>query len=119
MIIARHFEFHAAHHLPNHPGKCKRPHGHSYRLLVSVSGPVDSTTGMVMDFADLKHAVQTQVLDLVDHQDLNTILSNPTAELLIEWMWNRLAPHLPLHELTLYETSRCFVRYRGPESKDA
>ena len=119
MIIARQFEFHAAHHLPNHPGKCRRPHGHSYRMEVSIAGPVQNDSGMVMDFADLKAIVKVRVLDVVDHRDLNKVLSNPTAENLVVWMWEQLAAHLPLHEITLHETSQCYVRYHGPEDRKA
>src|SRR5882724_8346352 len=54
--IFREFTFEAAHRLPNVPEghKCQRLHGHSYRVTVHVSGPVDPATGMVMDFADIK-----------------------------------------------------------------
>jgi 6-pyruvoyltetrahydropterin/6-carboxytetrahydropterin synthase len=114
MIVARCFEFQAAHHLPRHPGKCRRPHGHSYRLEVLCEGPVDPESGMVVDFADLKAAVQERVLDRFDHRDLNDILENPTAELIAAWIWDELREaDLPIQEIRLWETSTCYVVYRG------
>jgi 6-pyruvoyltetrahydropterin/6-carboxytetrahydropterin synthase len=56
-------------------GKCNNPHGHghNYALEVTVSGPVDQRTGMVCNLVDLDDAVQQQILDLFDHQNLNTL----------------------------------------------
>src|SRR5579884_2110533 len=67
-IITREFRFEAAHHLPGHRGKCRRPHGHSYRLQVSLRGPIidtpgQSDDGMVIDFEDLKHIVDATILE--------------------------------------------------------
>ena len=61
-----------AHALHRYDGACANIHGHSYRLEVTVSGPVitDPThpkCGMIMDFGDLKQIVQTTVLDEFDH----------------------------------------------------
>ncbi len=50
--VTRSFSFEAAHQLPWHPGKCRRLHGHNYRLEVTVQGPVGEN-GVVMDFDDL------------------------------------------------------------------
>src|SRR5215475_11828058 len=67
-IITREFTFEASHHLPGHRGKCRRPHGHSYRLQISLRGPIieapgQSDDGMVMDFDDLKQIVNDMLLD--------------------------------------------------------
>jgi len=84
MIIAREFRFEAAHFLPGHP-KCGRMHGHSYRLVVAVEGPVGEN-GMVMDFSQLKDIVQSAILNRVDHRPLNDvpgIRKPPTVENLL------------------------------------
>ncbi|WP_218032189.1 6-pyruvoyl trahydropterin synthase family protein [Dictyobacter kobayashii] len=67
-IITKEFAFEAAHHLPNHRGKCRRPHGHSYRLQISLRGPIlqapgESSDGMVMDFDDLKSIVNATIIE--------------------------------------------------------
>ena len=114
MRVRRRFEFEAAHQLPHHPGKCRRLHGHSYRLLVTVDRPVDGLTGLALDFGDLKRVVQERVVDVLDHGCANDLLDNPTAERMAEWVWARLAPALPgLAEIELFETRSCSVVYRG------
>ena len=114
MRIRRQFEFQAAHSLPRHPGKCRRLHGHTYRLVVTVDRPVDPMTGMVMDFADLREVVGRHVLDEMDHGSMNDLMDNPTAEEMTTWIWNRLAESLPgLVEIELHETRDCSVIYRG------
>lgn len=108
------FHFCAAHRLPYYDGPCFRMHGHNYTLEVTVGGPVDPKTGMVLDFEELKRIVNTHVLAAVDHQVLNDLMDNPTAEHVIAWAWERLKGHLPeLRELRLWETPEYSVVYRG------
>jgi 6-pyruvoyltetrahydropterin/6-carboxytetrahydropterin synthase len=103
------FTFEAAHRLPWHPGKCAGLHGHSYRLDVTVTGPLDDN-GIVMDFDDLQAAVHGLVIDQWDHSDLNLILDNPTAELLANRAWELLAEAgIPLVGVRLWETPQSWV----------
>lgn len=114
MRVRRSFRFEAAHRLPGHPGKCSRPHGHSYRLVVSVERPVDPASGLAIDFGDLKAVVREAVVQRVDHRDLNDVMDNPTAENVAVWAWNLLIDLLPgLVEIELHETESCSVVYRG------
>lgn len=119
MEIYKEFTFDAAHYLPNAPQghKCARLHGHSYRIEVSIHGPVQKDTGWVLDLADVRVAFQP-VLDQLDHYSLNEIegLSNPTSENLACWIWERLRPSLPmLSQVVVRETctSGCVYRGRG------
>jgi 6-pyruvoyltetrahydropterin/6-carboxytetrahydropterin synthase len=104
--VTRTFSFDAAHQLPWHPGKCRNLHGHTYRLEVSIEGPVGDL-GIVRDFADIADLVQREVLDRYDHSYLNDIIDNPTAELLAADIWKRLEavaePALTLAGLKLWE----------------
>jgi 6-pyruvoyltetrahydropterin/6-carboxytetrahydropterin synthase len=111
--VVKDFSFEAAHFLPNVPEghKCRRIHGHSFRGEIAVRGPIDARLGWVVDFADLKRAVDPIVSEL-DHYLLNDIagLENPTSELLAIWIWKRVATHVAnLHRVTIEETcsSRC------------
>jgi 6-pyruvoyltetrahydropterin/6-carboxytetrahydropterin synthase len=107
------FSFCAAHRLPRHPGRCFRMHGHTYRLQVVVSGDLNGTTGMVVDFFDIEEAVRP-VVDSVRDTCLNERLENPTAEAIVAWLWLQVRPALPqLTELRLFETEACHVAYRG------
>ena len=112
------FRFEAAHSLPNVPPdhKCRRFHGHSYRVDIHVTGPVDPEAGWVMDFDEIKRAF-APVLEDLDHRALGDIegLANPTSEILAAYLWGRLSGKLPLlSAVTVWEsdTSRCV--YRGP-----
>ena len=115
--LIRTFRFEAAHALPNVPAdhKCHRLHGHSYRVDVHVEGPIDPDKGWVMDFGDIKKAIQP-ILDDLDHRMLSDLpgLANSTSELIAAYIWDRLKGKLPLlSAVAVWEsdTSRCV--YRG------
>ena len=65
----------AAHHIPNHKGKCINLHGHSYRVGVTIVGLHDSQKGIFIDFGDIK-----QHIDRFDHANINNTLKFPSAE---------------------------------------
>lgn len=117
MEAFKEFTFEAAHRLPNvlSGHKCSRLHGHSYQVAVHVEGPVDDRAGWVMDFADIKCAMEP-ILAQLDHYYLNEIdgLDNPTSEVLARWIWDRLAGSLPgLTQVTVRETCTSGCVYRG------
>lgn len=119
--LEKDFDFEAAHYLPNVPEghKCRRMHGHSFHGKVVVRGEIDPRTGWLIDFADLKRAVEPVVTRL-DHYLLNEIpgLENPTSENVAVWIWNALAPALPqLHRVTIEETCTSRCHYFGPTVK--
>jgi 6-pyruvoyltetrahydropterin/6-carboxytetrahydropterin synthase len=118
VLIRKSFTFEAAHVLPNHPGKCSRLHGHSYRLDVTLAGPLQPdgpAAGMVEDFEVVSRVVKAAVIAELDHRSLNELIENPTAENIVRWVWGRLASELPLlTELTLWETRKaCVVLSKG------
>jgi 6-pyruvoyltetrahydropterin/6-carboxytetrahydropterin synthase len=114
--VYRDFGFEAAHLLPNVPPghKCARLHGHSYRVRVHVSGPVDPWTGMVVDFAEIARRFDP-LHDRLDHRYLNEVegLDNPTSENLARWIWDHLSGVLPVSRVTVAETCTSGVEYRG------
>jgi 6-pyruvoyltetrahydropterin/6-carboxytetrahydropterin synthase len=117
MEIFRVFQIEAAHYLPNVPEghKCRRLHGHSFRIEVRVGGEVGAESGWVMDFADVKRAFQP-LFDQLDHHCLNDIdgLENPTSENLARWIWRRLQPALPgLKRIVVQETCTAGCSYSG------
>lgn len=116
--LVRDFRFEAAHRLPNVPEghKCARLHGHSFRVEVVVVGPVDPERGWVIDFADIDRVVDPVIAQL-DHRYLNELpgLANPTSEVLAVWLWERIAPALPLlAAVAVAETCDSRCTYRGP-----
>ncbi len=111
--------FEAAHRLPNVPEghRCARLHGHSYRVRVTVRGPVDARSGWVVDFAVVEHAAHSLIAQL-DHRTLNDVkgLENPTAEHIARWLWNGIEPSLPgLWSVTVEEGQGMGCTYRGRE----
>lgn len=107
-------------------GKCNNPqfHGHNYELITSVTGNIDPETGYVIDMKVLKDLIKEEIEDKFDHKNLNEQVEefanlNPTAENISVIIWNKLRakldPKLDL-EITLYETPRNFVTYKGEKS---
>ncbi|MDQ6827191.1 MAG: 6-carboxytetrahydropterin synthase QueD [Candidatus Eremiobacteraeota bacterium] len=117
MQIRKQFTFEAAHVLPHHQGKCASLHGHSYRLEVGLGGDVQTEgpqRGMIEDFEVLASIVRRTVIDQLDHNSLNALIENPTCEVILGWIWERLKPELPrLEELVLWETSTCCAVLRA------
>ncbi len=131
--LHRRYRFSASHRLHNAEmseeenratyGKCNNPHGHghNYTLEVSVSGPVDQSSGMVCNLADLDGFVHTEVLERYNLQNLNTLQEFaqivPTTENLCVEIFEILQrgfPHAHLERAKLEETSMNSFEYAGP-----
>lgn len=133
MIVTAKLDFSAAHRLNNPAkdaewnrsvyGKCDNPsgHGHNYVLEVSVEGPIDPETGMVIDLKRLKDIMRERVINRVDHTNLNVDVDFlqgviPTAENLARAFWEQLAPAIVegrLRRVVLHETERNSAVYEG------
>ncbi|MBI4913587.1 MAG: 6-carboxytetrahydropterin synthase QueD [Acidobacteria bacterium] len=114
MILRKEYGFESAHFIHNHPGKCRNLHGHSYKLMVSLEGPVNPETGMIIDFDDLTKIVDERVISRLDHRFLNDLIPLSTAENIAVWIWGELKSALPeLVQVEVFETSDNCVIYRG------
>ena len=104
-------------------GLCNNPngHGHNYVLEVTVKGEVDPETGMVLDLKALKKLINEEIINKVDHKNLNVDVDFlkgviPTAENIAIHIWNILESKIEsgeLHEVKLFESERNFVVYHG------
>ena len=117
MKITQAFTFEAAHMLPHVPPahRCRRMHGHSYRVELRLEGPVDPATGFVIDFFDVEAAF-APLLAQLDKNCLNEApgLENPTAENIAIWIWERSKPALPqLVCVKVFETPDCWAEFEG------
>ncbi|XP_063995220.1 6-pyruvoyl tetrahydrobiopterin synthase [Diachasmimorpha longicaudata] len=105
-------------------GKCNNywGHGHNYTVEVTVRGPVDSKTGMVMNIADLKVYIQKVLMDQLDHKNLDrdvpyfaNVIS--TTENVAVYVFDQLRTIMPnpslLYEVKIYETDKNIIVYRG------
>ena len=132
--ITRQEEFSAAHRLFRSDwsderneamyGKCANPHyhGHNYVFEVTLRSPVNPETGMAYNLADLKNLMRRQVVEALDHKNLNEdaagFMKNriPTAENIAISIWECLAEYIDteiLYRVRLYENERNFVDYYG------
>lgn len=117
MEIFVEFSFDSAHFLPTVPAthKCRRMHGHTYRLKVWVEGPLDETFRWVIDYAFIKSAVD-RIIEQLDHRTLNEIpgLEIPTCEIIAQWIATRLGlisfGSARISAIELRETERAGVR---------
>jgi 6-pyruvoyltetrahydropterin/6-carboxytetrahydropterin synthase len=124
VLVGRRETFNAAHQLYDPGlsdeenrrlfGKCVNLHGHNYVLEVVVAGEVDQASGYVMDLKVLSDIMNGQVIQDVDHRNLNTDVPwlkgrIPTAENLAVTFWERLQPELPeglLRSVRVWETDK-------------
>jgi 6-pyruvoyltetrahydropterin/6-carboxytetrahydropterin synthase len=122
MELEKTFQFEAAHMLPRLPEghKCRRLHGHSFQVTLTLRGPLDPEKEWVMDYALVKEAAGP-VIDQLDHQYLNEIegLANPTSENIALWIWDHLHDQLPLTKVHVRETCNSACIYRGPKDTQA
>jgi 6-pyruvoyltetrahydropterin/6-carboxytetrahydropterin synthase len=115
--LTKDFTFESAQTLPLAPEghKCRKMHGHSFKVEITVEGTVDPETGWYFDHAAIGSAMRP-LAQMLDHAYLNEIpgLENPTIENMAGWFWQRLAPQLPgLAEIVIHETPTARCSYRG------
>ena len=114
------YSFAAGHALRDYKGKCENVHGHNYKVRVSVQGENLDSTGLLIDFIDLRQAVKA-VVDRFDHQFLNDASPfdhlNPSAENMARYFSQELEPQVKqngarLQSVTVWETENSFATYR-------
>lgn len=116
MLIKKDFTFDAAHFLPNYHGKCETLHGHTYSLSVTLEGD-PGADGMIIDFKEFSELVQLHILSLLDHQNLNQQFTNPTTEIIAQWIYDKMnslfdSTSLRLFEIMLSESSASHIIIR-------
>ena len=114
--------FAAGHYLRDYKGKCENPHGHNYKVRVTLTGPTLDKAGLLLDFKDLK-GVMKHVIDRLDHQMLNEIepfiALNPSAENLAKYFYDQTNGRLKsltsgrvaVKDVTIWETDTTTARY--------
>ncbi len=128
--VTREIDFCYGHRLLNYDGKCRYLHGHNGRAVITIAGEKLDHRGMVLDFADIKRSVSTWIDDNLDHrmilnradpvvsfleemgEPLYLIDHNPTAENIAKLIFEQTRLlGVPIVEVRLWETPRCFATY--------
>jgi len=115
--------FAAGHYLRDYKGKCENPHGHNYKVRVTLAGDRLDHAGLLLDFKDLKD-VMKETIERLDHQMMNDVepftTLNPSAENLARYFYvetNKKMTSLTnarvhVKEVTVYETDTTTATYR-------
>ena len=117
--------FSSGHYLRNYQGKCENPHGHNYKVRVTLAGRELDKTGLLLDFKLLKNVLRP-VIDRIDHQMLNDIepfiTLEPSAEnialYICEKMQEGISQENPIEvaEVKVWETDIQSATYRPPSA---
>jgi 6-pyruvoyltetrahydropterin/6-carboxytetrahydropterin synthase len=114
--------FAAGHYLRNYKGKCENPHGHNYKVRVTLAGNELDKAGLLLDFKDLRE-VMKHVIDRLDHQMINDIAPftelNPSAENLARYFYDETNGRLKnvtngrvfVRDVTIFETDTTTAKY--------
>lgn len=113
--------FAAGHALRNYRGKCENPHGHNYRIQVTLQGTELDSIGLLVDFVQVKKSLLS-VVDRLDHQFLNDLapfdVLNPSAENMAKYFYEEISGGLgetapvKVGQVKVWETDTTSATYR-------
>ncbi|MGI9537461.1 MAG: 6-carboxytetrahydropterin synthase QueD [Desulfocapsaceae bacterium] len=122
IFVKTHFS--SGHHLRDYPGSCELPHGHNWKVTVTVRASELDELGMGIDFKELKKHVN-QIIDELDHRNLNEMEAfsklNPSSEHIAKFIFDHLQPSLThnrykLYSVSVFETDTSGLTYYGPQA---
>ena len=114
--------FAAGHYLRNYRGKCEHPHGHNYRVRLTLAGRELDQAGLLLDFKDMKRVVK-DVIEYFDHRMINDLepftVLNPSAENLAKYFFdqtnarlkNETGGRVEIRRVTIWETDTSIATY--------
>lgn len=114
--------FSSGHYLRSYKGKCENPHGHNYKVRLTLAGEELDAAGLLLDFTLLKQALRP-ILDRLDHRMLNDVepfnVLNPSAENLAKYFYDQTGKQLAaltegrvrVKQATIWETETCTATY--------
>ena len=115
--------FSSGHALRGYKGKCENPHGHNYRVQVTLEGPQLDSIGLLIDFTHLKEVMRT-IIKRLDHQFINDLepftAINPSAENMAKYFFEEvsgqltdLPPGATVKDVVIWETDTAKAKYWG------
>lgn len=114
--------FSSGHYLRDYYGKCENPHGHNYRVLVTLIGEQLESNGLLLDFKLLKRILQPTI-QYLDHNMINDLEPftsvNPSAENIAKFFFDRVSSQLVemtggrvrVKDCMIWETDTSYARY--------
>ena len=113
--------FSAGHALRGYKGKCENPHGHNYKVRVTLEGPALDSVGLLYDFVHLKQIIH-DVIGVVDHKFLNDLppfdVINPSAENIAKYLYDEASKQMRqqpngarIASITVWETDQTAATY--------
>ncbi len=113
--------FSAGHALRGYKGKCENPHGHNYKVRVTLEGPALDSVGLLYDFVHLKQIIHTVIQEL-DHKFLNDLapfdVINPSAENIAKYLYDEASKQMRatpngarIANITVWETDATAATY--------
>lgn len=110
--VYKKIQIHVAHFLPGH-NACGSMHGHSMNIVIGVKGTLNPSTGMIIDFSELKKIMQEEIISKFDHQCLNNIIPMPTAEYLSFYIYYQLKLRdIGVVMVRVHETDNNYAEYK-------
>jgi 6-pyruvoyltetrahydropterin/6-carboxytetrahydropterin synthase len=120
--VATETDFSSGHYLRNYKGKCENPHGHNYKIRLTLAGEELDEAGLLLDFKLLKQALRP-IIDRLDHKMLNEVepfdTLNPSAENIAKYFYGQISEQLAqtaqgrvrVKSCTIWETDFCSATY--------
>ena len=113
--------FSAGHALRGYKGKCENPHGHNYKVRVTLEGPALDSVGLLYDFMHLKQIIHG-VIEALDHKFLNDLepfkVANPSAENIAKYFYDEASKQMRqasngarIASITVWETDATAATY--------
>ena len=102
-------------------------HGHNYQLDITVSGPIDESSGFIINIQDLNAVVNAHIIKFLDHSQIEEnipwfVNKQPSTENMVVFIWEQLADKIPLpaelYSIKLRETSTIYTEYFGSKEKN-
>lgn len=90
IFLGKKFKIDAAHHLENYEGKCANMHGHTWYIEIEIVAFCRDQSGIAIDFNEFTKDVNDKIIEKLDHNVINSVVENPSAENIAEWIFEKM-----------------------------
>ena len=102
-------------------------HGHNYLVDIAISGPIDESSGFIINLKMLNELVKKKVINVFDHSQIEKDIDwfenrQPSTENMVMFIWDQIVKHIPspakLYSIKLQETPSIYTKYFGPDNEN-